>query len=75
MTILEQRSLATVPLTKEYIESIWSDRNTAHVEDLQTFVRQLCLSHERLRMELEGLEVMDCPHCGPHCDLKESKQA
>ena len=65
------KALARTAFCSEYVESIWNDRNTRNIDDLQVFVRQLCLSHERLQAELEGCDILlsECPHCGPYCDL------
>lgn len=62
-TTLKDRALMSTVLCEEYVEAIWNDRNTGNCDDLQIFVRQLVLSHERLRIELKGAEsLIGCPH-------------
>jgi hypothetical protein len=43
-----------VPLTVEAVENIYSQRRSIHEQCLKA----LCESHERLRAELEGMEVL-----------------
>lgn len=60
--------LGKTPLTYEAVAGILGMK----IADpgLRQVVKNLCLSHERLRAELEGVEkLIGCPHCGPHCDL------
>ena len=52
MTILKQRALARLPLTEAEVEMIYSG---AICEDPS---KDLCESHERLRAELEGLDIL-----------------
>lgn len=63
--------LGKTPLTYEAVAAICN--MTSFDPAVRQIVRNLCLSHERLRAELQGAELLlkenVCPHCGPHCDL------
>jgi len=55
---LSVRCLAYLPLPKEQVESIWSGNTSFDRQESMLAIAQLCLSHERLRAELEGLEIL-----------------
>ena len=55
MNQLQQRSLANVPLTEETVLSFYDG---SHSGTEKQCLRALCESHERLRAELQGAEVM-----------------
>ncbi len=57
MTPLERKALATPPMSKEAVEFFYDVLCRSETETAAR-VRKLCLSHERLRMELEGAEVL-----------------
>jgi hypothetical protein len=62
MTDLDRQALATTPLPKGAVAAIFGmtgikDAGHAHI------IKKLCLSHERLRMELEGAEKLS-PRAG-----------
>lgn len=54
MTNLEKRAMARPPLSYETVESIWDGSGPIAAR----FVKALCESHERLRAELEGSEIL-----------------
>ena len=54
MTKLQELALATLPLPVEFVEEIYSGGNLVSGIRLQ----HLCESHERLRAELEGAEML-----------------
>lgn len=57
-------------LSEGGVASIYDYHQEASVDYLRDVVRRLCLSHERLRAELKGAELLiGCPHCGDACDL------
>jgi hypothetical protein len=70
---LKTHCLGFLPLGEPLVQSVFDKRLEMDTRKLREWVRSLCLSHERLRAELEGLEAMGCPHCGPKCDLGGSK--
>lgn len=51
---LQTECLKRVPLTVDSVELFFQQRNTNFTGDLRNIVTALCLSHERLRAELEG---------------------
>lgn len=53
---LQEACLGTLPLTPEQVQLYWDDRDVKH--SLRSIVRTLCLSHERLRAELAGINTM-----------------
>lgn len=56
---LQSDCLGKVPLTKEAVQAIYSVRDGKHPPAvLATWIKNLCLSHERLRAELEGAEIL-----------------
>jgi hypothetical protein len=55
MTKLEKNALGRVPLEREPVELIY--RGATDEKDIG-ILRRLCESHERLRMELDGLRVL-----------------
>ncbi len=55
MTPLERKALGTIPLTYACVESFYDD---SHAGSVSQCLKVLCLSHERMRMELEGAEVL-----------------
>ena len=55
MTNLEKRALARVPLSYETVESFWDGSRSGTAEQC---LKALCESHERLRAELEGSEIL-----------------
>ncbi len=57
MTPLERKSLGTVPMTKAAVESFYDVLCRSETETAVR-VRKLCISHERLRAELEGAEAL-----------------
>ena len=58
MSNLQTRCLGYLPLPKEQVESIWSGNTSFDRQESMSAIAQLCLSHERLRAELEGLEIV-----------------
>lgn len=54
---LRTECLKHVPLTAATVESIWSELRKYSEGELLERLRALCLSHERLRAELEGCEA------------------
>ena len=55
---LKSHCLGVTPFSAETVQKIYDDTyDTTRWLDQQT-VRNLCLSHERLRAELEGMDVM-----------------
>lgn len=56
MTLLQREALKRTPLTSERIASIYRSSKKYPFPDMM--IRDLCLSHERLRMELEGAEKL-----------------
>ena len=55
MTKLQKAALARVPFTYDTVEDFW---NGSHFWTAEKCLKLLCESHERLRMELEGVEKM-----------------
>ena len=55
MTTLEKRALARPPLSYETVESFWDGSRSGTAEQC---LKALCESHERLRAELEGSEIL-----------------
>lgn len=55
MNQLTSRALATVPLTAETVQSFYDGTRSGTAEQC---LKALCESHERLRAELEGSEIM-----------------
>jgi len=55
MTPLQRKALACSPLTRETVESFYDG---SHAGTAEQCLKALCASHERLRMELEGAEVL-----------------
>lgn len=56
---LREECLGKLPLTKEAVQSIYDVRNGKHPPAvIATWIKNLCLSHERLRAELEGAEIL-----------------
>lgn len=55
MTNLQKSALASLPLTAATIESFWDGSRSGTAEQC---LRALCISHERLRAELQGAEVL-----------------
>lgn len=55
MTKLQHAALAHLPLSRETVESFYDGSRAGTAEKC---LRALCESHERLRAELEGLDVM-----------------
>jgi hypothetical protein len=56
MSTLSTRALGNVPLTVETVEDIYARRYTGTVTP--ALVGGLCESHERLRAELSGAEIL-----------------
>ncbi len=52
MNQLHRNALASVPMTEEHVEQIYAAYPANRV------IRHLCESHERLRAELEGSEIL-----------------
>ena len=52
---LKRKALATVPLTFATVEDFWDGSRSGTAEQC---LKALCVSHERLRAELEGAEIM-----------------
>lgn len=59
MTDLQRRSLRYVPLTKETVQSFYDGTHSGTEKEC---LRALCESHERLRAELEGAEILLADH-------------
>ncbi len=57
MTPLEHKALATLPMSKEAVEFFYAVLCKSETETAVR-VRKLCISHERLRSELEGMDVL-----------------
>ncbi len=57
MTPLERKALATLPMSKEAVEFFYDVLCKSETETAVR-VRKLCISHERLRAEVEGAEVL-----------------
>ena len=57
MSRIEIECLKQLPLTAEEIDAIWRAR-TAFSFAIEKLVNRLCLSHERLRAELSGAEII-----------------
>jgi hypothetical protein len=55
MTDLQRQALATVPLSAATVESFYDG---SHSGTEKQCLRALCKSHERLRAELEGAELL-----------------
>jgi len=51
MTDLQRRALARLPMTEAEVQYLYDLHRTTHVRDL-------CESHERLRAECQGLQVL-----------------
>jgi len=72
VTHLQRRALAITPLSAETVQSFYDGTRSGTAEQC---LKSLCESHERLRAELQGAEVLlkdaesYCPHCGSDCDL------
>lgn len=72
MSNLQIECLAKTPISKEAIQVIWDLIGSRdNIEVLRTWLRNTCLSHERLRAELEGAEILlkeperwKCKGCG-----------
>jgi len=54
VTPLQKNALARVPMAEEAVERIYQNDRGIHTEVLKA----LCESHERLRAELQGAEVL-----------------
>ncbi len=77
MTRLQREALKTLPISESDVERMYAEFPKWTLSNLQLAIRSLCRSHERLRMELAGMEVLlseACPHCGPACDLKPARK-
>lgn len=65
MTKLQRKALTTYPLSKETVESFYDG---SHSGTEKQCLRALCESHERLRAEVEGAEILlsedACNQCG-----------
>jgi len=55
MTPLEKRAMARTPMTYDTVESFWNGSRSGTAEQC---LKALCESHERLRAELEGSEIL-----------------
>lgn len=57
MNRLETECLSKVPISKEAVQVVYDLRENAssNPDVLRTWVKNLCLSHERLRAELDGV--------------------
>lgn len=55
MTDLTRRALATVPLSCETVEDFFDGSASGSTKEC---LRALCISHERLRSELQGAEIL-----------------
>jgi len=56
MKPLDRNALAQVPMTVEAVERVYADARMPTIGTGQ--LKRLCESHERLRMEFEGLQVL-----------------
>ncbi len=55
MSDLTRRALGTVPLSVETVQSFWDGTRSGTPEQC---LRSLCISHERLRADLQGAEIL-----------------
>ena len=55
MTPLQRAALASLPLTEATVESFYDGTRSGTAEQC---LRALCVSHERLRAELQGAEAL-----------------
>jgi len=55
---LKTQCLPQVPLTEVQVEDVFATRDQLDRDTLLGVVRRLCLSHERLRLELAGAEIL-----------------
>jgi hypothetical protein len=55
MTQLERNALATVPLSRETVESFYDGSRSGTAEQC---LRAPCASHERLRAEIDGMDAL-----------------
>ncbi len=55
MTILEKAALASLPLSYATVESFYDGSRSGTAEQC---LKALCVSHERQRMDQEGLETL-----------------
>lgn len=55
MTLLQRNALASVPLTEATVQSFYDGSRSGTAEQC---LRALCESHERLRAELQGAELL-----------------
>lgn len=60
MSRLETECLAKVPITESAIQVIFElrDATSSNRDVLSTWLKNVCLSHERLRAELNGSEIL-----------------
>ena len=60
--------------TLDQIEVMIKAMRDMNRDKLESVFLMVCFSHERLRAELDGAEILlnevNCPHCGPKCDLR-----
>lgn len=58
MTPLERQALKGKCLTREEVNELYTKVTSCRLGDLARVTMQLCISHERLQLEVDGLNVM-----------------
>jgi len=70
---LKTQCLPQVPLTEVQVEDVFATRDQLDRDTLLGVVRRLCLSHERLRLELAGAESL-LERTARKMELSEARQ-
>jgi len=55
---LQTDCLGKTPVSGQTVQAYYDESHTSPVATLRTRIKLLCLSHERLRMDFEGLEIV-----------------
>lgn len=59
MTTIRRECLKTLPIAAEAIEKLWNTNIQFMPDSIkERWIGALCLSHERLRVELEGATIL-----------------
>lgn len=58
MNAFQKKALASKIFASDQLESIYEAAPHMNQQRLFQVLRQVCLSHDRLRCELEGLEIL-----------------
>ena len=70
MSQLTDAAFGRIPMKLEKVEEIYADRAMMYPR-LAKLIRELCESHERLRLEVKGLEILQAEDAETIRQLRE----